>query len=673
MIPELGQLALILALLLAGMQCVLPLIGAVTGNMTWVRVGRPTAYASGLFVLLGFIALTISFVQQDFSVVYVATNSNSLLPLHYRFTAVWGGHEGSLLLWTLVLSMWTVAVALFSRNLPEIFLGRVMAVMGLISIGFLSFMLFTSNPFQRHLPGLPEGNDLNPLLQDIGMIVHPPLLYMGYVGLAVAFAFAVAALMEGRMDSRWVKWSRPWTNLAWAFLTIGITLGSWWAYYELGWGGWWFWDPVENGSFMPWLAATALIHSQAVTEKRGAFKNWTILLSLSAFSLSLLGTFLVRSGVITSVHAFASDPERGIFILAFLGVISGGSLALFAIRSAKLNSGGTFTLASRETLLLSNNLIFSVTTVMVLLGTLFPLIAEAFNWGKVSLGPPYFGFMFFIMMIPAIALMPLGPFSHWKQDNARRWFDNSIWIMLLTLVGAAAIYAAMMSFSPELIVWTSDDFLGKAWQFLKPWLGMVGALWVMLMTLKWTIDYVRKARARNAPLSRGLLGMATAHFGVGVFLIGVTMVISSSTEKDIRMADGESFDVKGYLFTFVGTDRYQGPNYLADRGHFEITYDGDYVSSLYPEKRSYLSGGDIMTEAAVDAGAFRDLFVSLGEPLTDDRDVWSVRIYHKPFIRWIWLGGLIIMLGGILAATDRRYLSRRTEETSKTVPERAVT
>ena len=465
MIPELGQFALILALVMALIQGVLPIVGAQTGKANWMNVARPAALGQATFVTIALGILMYAFVVQDFSVVYVATNSNLLLPIPYRISAVWGAHEGSLLLWVWILNLWTVAVALFSRSQPEGFIARVIGVMGWISIGFLLFTLLTSNPFLRHLPALADGNDLNPLLQDPGLIIHPPMLYVGYVGFSVAFAFAIAALLEGRVDSRWVRWSRPWTNVAWAFLTLGIALGSWWAYYELGWGGWWFWDPVENASFMPWLAGTALIHSQAVTDKRGAFKSWTILLAISAFSLSLLGTFLVRSGVITSVHAFASDPERGLFILGFLIVLCGGALLLYAIRAPGMASGGQFSTVSRETALLTNNLFMAGSTVMVLMGTLYPLLAEAAGWGKISVGPPYFGLMFFLLMAPIILLMPIGPFTRWREDNAKRLLKDSAALLGLSLAAGIAPW----------IVWQSFSLRGA--------LGLAGGVWIVAMTV----------------------------------------------------------------------------------------------------------------------------------------------------------------------------------------------
>ncbi len=640
MIPEIGQFALILALAMALIQGSLPIIGAQMDKATWMNVARPAALGQATFVTIALGTLVYAFVVQDFSVVYVAQNSNLLLPIPYRISAVWGAHEGSLLLWVWILNLWTVAVAMFSRSQPDGFTARVIGVMGWISIGFLLFTLLPSNPFLRHIPALADGNDLNPLLQDPGLIIHPPMLYVGYVGFSVAFAFAIAALLEGRVDSRWVRWSRPWTNVAWAFLTLGIALGSWWAYYELGWGGWWFWDPVENASFMPWLAGTALIHSQAVTDKRGAFKSWTILLAISAFSLSLLGTFLVRSGVITSVHAFASDPERGLFILGFLVILCGGALLLYAVRAPGMATGGQFSTVSRETALLTNNLFMAGSTVMVLMGTLYPLLAEAMGWGKISVGPPYFGLMFIILMAPVILLMPLGPFTRWREDNAMRLIKDSAVLLAICLALGLAPWVIWQSFS------------------LRGVFGLAGAVWVISMTGKYLLQVNKTAKSRwmGLPrLSRGAMGMLMAHLGVGVFLVGVTLVETRGIEKDIAMKPGESFSANGYEFEFQGVNRADGPNYQADQGIFSVSRGGEPVAELRPEKRGYYSQrGQIMTEAAIEPGLTRDLYVSLGEPL-DDKGSWAVRIYFKPFIRWIWLGALMMMAGGMLAASDQRY------------------
>jgi cytochrome c-type biogenesis protein CcmF len=635
MLPELGQFALVLATLLAATQALLPLFGAWRGSTALIGVARPAAYGQFVFTATAFALLTVAFVQQDFSVAYVAQNSNSLLPLPYRFSAVWGAHEGSLLLWVSILGVWTVAVAAFSRRLPDVVVARVLGVMGLVSLGFLLFTVLTSNPFLRHLPALPDGRDLNPLLQDPGLIIHPPMLYTGYVGFAVAFAFAIAALLGGELDQRWVRWSRPWTNAAWAFLTLGIALGSWWAYYELGWGGWWFWDPVENASFMPWLVGTALVHSQAVTEKRGSFRGWTLLLAIAAFSLSLLGTFIVRSGVLTSVHAFASDPERGLFILVFLAVVVGGSLLLYAVRAPKVAGGKPFAPLSRETLLLVNNLLFTVAAAMVLIGTLSPLLFEAFGWGKISVGPPFFALQFTVLMAPVALLMPFGPFARWQREETSRFAP-----LLRIALGVALIGVAM--------AWAVADGLT-----IKSFAGLAASLWVIVGTLQFVWRRLKTAPAGRR-FSAEMSGMILAHFGLGVFVLGVLMVESTGIEKDVAMRAGESTQVRGYEFRFDGVERVQGPNYVADRGTFAVLRGDREIAVLHPEKRGYASGGQVMTEAAIDPALTRDLYVALGEPLGAD-GAWAVRLYVKPFIRCIWLGALLMMLGGFVAATDRRF------------------
>ncbi|AVP97073.1 c-type cytochrome biogenesis protein CcmF [Ahniella affigens] len=637
MMPELGQFALLLALVLSALQFALPLLGAHYQKARWMALAGPAALMQFLVMLVSFCLLAHAFVVQDFSVAYVAQNSNLDLPAMYRVSAVWGAHEGSLLLWALILSLWTALVAIHSRDLPAAFYARVLSVLGFINVGFLAFMIITSNPFLRHLPGLPDGADLNPLLQDPGLIIHPPMLYMGYVGFSVAFAFAVAAMIEGRIDSRWIKWVRPWTLWAWSFLTLGIALGSWWAYYELGWGGWWFWDPVENASFMPWLVGTALIHSQSVVEKRQQLVLWTLLLSILAFSLSLLGTFLVRSGVLTSVHAFASDPERGVFILAFLAAIAGGALALFSWRFNHFLRSFDFGLVSRETGLLINNLVMTTACLLVLLGTLFPLLADAMGWGKVSVGSPFFGLTFPIMMMPIVFLLPFGPFLKWRQDQVARVAPSVKWAALAAVVIAGVCIA-----------------------FGAPWKAAVGVLigsWILVGC----IEYVRRFRADPARRSRGLgrehLGMLLAHAGMGVFVIGVLVTESSSIEKDVRLEPGQSVEISGLSIVFEKMDHYQGPNFNADQGHFVIK-DGDQeVARLHPEKRGYRRG-EVMTEAAIDPGLTRDLYVALGEPLGGN-DAWAVRVYYKPFIRWIWLGALMMMFGGLIASFDARL--RRTE------------
>jgi len=635
MLPELGQFALILALLVSAVQFVVPILGAHLGNRALMAVARPAANVQFVLVAIAFALLTWAFLDQDFSVVYVAQHSNLALPWYYRFSAVWGGHEGSLLLWILILSMWTIAVSLLSRSLPEDFVVRVLGVLGFVSLGFLSFTVLTSNPFARHIPGLADGNDLNPVLQDFGLIVHPPMLYMGYVGFSVAFAFAIAALLGGKLDNQWVRWSRPWTNVAWAFLTLGIALGSWWAYYELGWGGWWFWDPVENASFMPWLVGSALIHSQAVTEKRGSFRAWTLLLAIFAFSLSLLGTFLVRSGVLTSVHSFASDPERGLYILAFLSVTVGGSLLIYALRAPKLAGGEPFAGMSRETLLLINNLLFTCAAAMVLLGTLYPLIGEVFDLGRISVGPPYFGFMFMLLMAPIALLVPFGPFMKWRQGDVRAAFK-------------ALRPALGLALAAALVAWLITDHLP-----LKGVVGVALAIWVGAGITLYAI-----ARWRNAPpggrFTPEMLGMICAHFGFAVFIAGVLVTESTSVEKDLRLERGETAVVGAYTFRFDGVAHTEGPNFIADEGTITVLRNDKTVSVLHPQKRQYGKNTQIQTESAIDPGFTRDLYVALGEPL-GDAGAWSVRIYHKPFIRWIWLGALFMMLGGFVAAADRRF------------------
>ena len=640
MIPEAGQIALIIALCLSVLLGTVPMVGAWRGQR-WAMNLAPSL-AAGVFVFLSiaFACLTIVFLQDDFSVKVVASNSNSLLPQMYKFSAVWGNHEGSLLLWVWILGAWSLAVAIASRGLPLVVLSRVLAVLGLIGVGFIAFSLFTSNPFERLLPGVAaEGNDLNPLLQDPGLIIHPPLLYMGYVGLAVPFAFAVAALMGGRLDASWAKWSRPWTNVAWAFLTLGIMLGSWWAYYELGWGGWWFWDPVENASFMPWLVGTALIHSLAVTEKRGLFRSWTVLLAIAAFSLSLLGTFLVRSGVLTSVHAFAADPERGLFILIFLVLVVGGSLTLYAFRAPTVASPISYELESRESLLLANNLIFAVSAIVVLLGTLFPLLMDALGQGKYSVGPPYFNAVF----VPAMALlapfMAVGPISRWKQDSSKRWLSElGVPAVVCILVAIAAPWVGV----GEVNVWASLSVLLAAWLVL----GLVRDLQVRMRG-------VGSGSALFARLTPSYLGMLMAHFGFALTLIGATFVTQFSAERDLRMEVGDAVTLNGYAFVLDELTVVEGPNYAADRGIFSVSVDGQLFTTLMPEKRRYVASGQIMTEAAIDAGAMRDLYIALGEPLGDG--AWSVRVQHKPLVRWIWFGALMIGIGGLTTSFDRRY------------------
>jgi cytochrome c-type biogenesis protein CcmF len=634
MIPELGHFSLILALLVALVLGVLPLIGAERGNAAWVALARPAAQVHFLLVATSFGCLAWAFYGNDFSVSYVAQHSNSLLPTIYRLAAVWGGHEGSLLLWVFMLSGWAMAVAAFSRQLPEAMVARVLGVLGLVSVGLLAFILLTSNPFERLLPAAGDGRDLNPLLQDPGLVFHPPMLYMGYVGMAVAFAFAIAALLAGQLDAAWARWSRPWTIAAWIFLTLGIALGSWWAYYELGWGGWWFWDPVENASFMPWLVGTALIHSLAVTEKRGSFKNWTVLLAIAAFSLSLLGTFLVRSGVLTSVHAFASDPRRGIFILILLAVVVGASLTLYAWRAPKVSLGGAFALLSRETLLLVNNVLLVVAAGTVLLGTLYPLLIDALNLGKLSVGPPYFNAVFVPVMVPLLFLIAVGPIARWKHADLRQIG------MRLRIAAVIAVVAGI-----------GLPFLAGPWSPLVA-IGMLAAVWIAASTVLQIAE--RLKTGLSAPAS--FWGMHIAHLGVAVFVVGVTMVGGYQEEKDVRMAPGDTVTIGKYNFALIGIREAQGPNYTAFVGDVDLSVDGRVVKRMNPEKRTYASSTMPMTEAAIDAGLTRDVYVSLGEPLPDG--AWAVRVYYKPFVDWIWFGCLLMALGGLVAGADHRYRLR---------------
>ena len=644
MIPEIGHFALLLALAVTLLQCTFPLIGAHRGVASWIAIAQPAARIQFLLHAVAFACLTAAFVQKDFSVLYVATNSNAALPLQFRISAVWGAHEGSLLLWALILSGWTFAVSCFGTSLPPAFRARVIAVMGLISVGFLLFMLFTSNPFERLIPGALDGRDLNPLLQDFGLVVHPPMLYMGYVGLAVPFSFAIAALLDGRVDASWTRWTRPWTTVAWVFLTVGITLGSWWAYYELGWGGWWFWDPVENASFMPWLVATALIHSLAVTEQRNAFRAWTVLLAIFAFSLSLLGTFLVRSGVLVSVHAFATDPARGVFILIFLALVVGGALALFAWRANLISGGGRFAIFSRETFLLTNNVLLVVASATILLGTLYPLILDALQVGKISVGPPYFNAVFVPLMLPLVLIIGIGPLVKWKRDKAERLTGKLKNFALLSIVlGTASAFALTDTLSVMVVVAVST------------------AVWVVATSMLGVWE--RLSNKQSLPvgmrrLPRNFVGMTIAHLGVAVFVVGVTGSSVYSVEKDVRLAPGESHEIRGYRFEMTGVTRTPGPNYQAQQGLFNL-YDGDTkITQLIAEKRFYPIQEQPMTEAAIHASLARDLYVALGEPLGDG--AWSVRLYYKPLQRWIWLGPLLMALGGAVAATDRRY--RRVSE-----------
>ena len=651
MIGEIGLFCLIVALILALVQGVFPLVGAARNVPAWMAIAQPAAQGQFLFVTIAYVLLTAAFINNDFSLVIVAQQSNTALPTPYRMAAVWGGHEGSMLMWVFVLGLWTMAVSVFSRNLPTPFLARVLGVMGLISTGFLAFLLFTSNPFERLLPAAAEGRDLNPLLQDPGMVIHPPMLYMGYVGFSVAFAFAIAALLSGRLDATWARWSRPWTTIAWVFLTLGVALGSGWAYYELGWGGWWFWDPVENASFLPWLVGTALIHSLAVTEKRGVFRSWTVLLAILAFSLSLLGTFIVRSGLLTSVHAFATDPKRGIFMLGFLVVVVGSSLLLFAWRAPKVGLGGGFSAVSRESMLLANNVLLAVAAASVMLGTLYPLLLDALSLGKISVGPPYFEAVFVPLMAPAVFLMGVGPLARWREASVPDLARRLKWALLASVLAAGVSLAAggsmMSALGILLAAWVGASTLVA----LRERMRNVNGTWPQ-----------RIARLRTL-LPRGEWGMLLAHAGVGVFIFGVTMVKTWETELDVRMQPGDTATMGGYSFLFEGAGEYTGPNYIGVRATIQVSRDGKAIETMHPEKRLYNASGTSLTEAAIDLGWTRDLYISLGEPVGDN--AWAVRLQVKPFILWIWLGALFMALGGLLAATDRRYRMARQARTAQ--------
>ncbi|MBS8268692.1 heme lyase CcmF/NrfE family subunit [Halomonas litopenaei] len=655
MIPEIGHYALIVALLMACVQAVLPLAGAATRRPLWMAYARPMAAGQLAFLLIAYGCLTASYMLDDFSVVNVANNANSLLPWYYKFSAVWGNHEGSVLLWSLILGVWTFAVGCFSRGLPPDMVARVLGVMGLVSVGFLAFVLITSNPFERSLPNIPaDGADLNPLLQDVGLIIHPPMLYMGYVGFSVVFAFAIAALLGGRLDSAWTRWVRPWTNIAWAFLTVGIALGSWWAYYELGWGGWWFWDPVENASLLPWLAGTALIHSLAVTEKRGTFKSWTVLLAITTFSLSLMGTFLVRSGVLTSVHAFANDPSRGLFILVLLGITVGLSLLIFALRAPRVSQPGGFNWVSRDALLLVNNILLVVMTVTVLLGTVYPLLLDALNLGKISVGPPYFNALFVPLTVLLCVFMGLGPSARWKRMAGRE---------LLTRLWIAGLGALVIGVAAPLV------YTGQ-WN-LKASLGLVAALWLVLSLVRDLWGKTSRAGSRLGALKRltpAYWGMVLGHLGLAVTIIGVALVSNYSVERNVRMNVGDRVEVNGIGFHMTALDERRGPNYVSDAATIEVTREGASASfEMHPEKRLYIARGMPMTQVALRPGLFHDLYVAMGEELDDGS--WALRVQIKPFVRWLWLGALLMAAGGIIAVADRRYRRRL----SVREPEPAVT
>ena len=642
MIPELGQFTLALALCMAIVQTALPISGKL---LRAPSLNFGTKYAAGgqfVFLIVSFICLTYAFITYDFSVKYVAHNSNTALPLIYRIAAVWGAHEGSLLLWVLMLAGWTAALAWLSREVPSDFLAKVLGVLGAVSIGFLLFLILTSNPFERLIPAAIEGRDLNPLLQDPGLVIHPPMLYMGYVGFSVAFSFAVAALISGRLDAAWARWSKPWTNLAWVSLTLGIALGSWWAYYELGWGGWWFWDPVENASFMPWLVGTALIHSLSATEKRGLFKSWTVLLAVLAFSLSLIGAFLVRSGVLTSVHTFATDPGRGVFLLMLISIVIGSSLVLYAIRAPTIRVSGSYAPVSREVGLLLNNVFMVTAAATILLGTLYPLFLDALGLGKVSVGPPYFNAVFIPLTLPVAALVGVGAMARWKRDEFGRLMGKLWWLLMISLL-AGCLLPLLMDGSYE-------------------WLAAIGlslALWTATSTLYGLYDRVRHRQDKFVAIlkqPRGIWGMSIAHFGVAVFVVGVTMVSLYESEKDVRLAPGDSYELGGYTFLFEGVRRQTVQNYTSLMATVNASRNGRPIATVFPEKRYYPIQADPMTEAGIQPGLLRDLYISLGEPL-DEAGAWSVRIHVKPFVRWIWLGAVLMAIGGLLAATDQRLRS----------------
>jgi cytochrome c-type biogenesis protein CcmF len=645
MIPELGQYALILALVLSIVLAIIPMLGAARGDVFLMNFAKPISKSLFFFLSISMLCLAYAFATDDFTVKYVASNSNTALPFYYKLSAIWGGHEGSLLLWVYILAGWTFAVAIKSDALPIDIMARVLSVLGMVGIGFISFTLITSSPFERLLLNTPiEGADLNPLLQDIGLIIHPPLLYMGYVGFSVAFAFAIAALISGKLDVAWSRWTRPWTNVSWAFLTIGITLGSWWAYYELGWGGWWFWDPVENASFMPWLAGTALVHSLAVTEKRGLFKSWTLLLAIFTFSLSLLGTFLVRSGVLTSVHSFAADPERGMFVLVLLAITVGGSLLLYAIKAYDLKSESDFELCSRETFLLINNVVLVIICSMVLIGTLYPLIVDAMGYGKLSVGPPYFNALFVPFSLILTFFMGAGILVRWKKSNIQ---------ILLKQLFPAAIGAVILG-------------LFSAYMFnenlaFKATLALIMSFWVLISLSQDMLAKVSRKSNKLAALSKlpkSYWAMQIAHAGVVVSMIGIALVATYSEERDIRMQPGDTVSIAEYKFEFKGASRLTGPNYNGDVAQIIVHKNDEFFATMRPEKRLYTARGSMMTEADIDAGIFADVFVALGEPLAGG--AWAVRLQYKPFMRWVWFGGLLMMIAGLLTAFDRRYRFKKT-------------
>ena len=653
MIPEIGHFSLILAFCFAIVQGTLPLVGVWQHKPVLASLAVPAARLQFLFIAIAFISLDYSFYVDDFSVLYVASTSNSQLPLMYKLAAIWGGHEGSMLLWVSMLGLWTMAVTIFAKELPETFKIRLIAVMGMVSIGFLAFVIFTSNPFERLIPAALDGRDLNPLLQDPGMVFHPPVLYMGYVGFSVAFAFAIAALLDGKLDITWARWTRPWTTVAWVFLTLGIAFGSKWAYYELGWGGWWFWDAVENASFMPWLVGTALIHSLAVTEKRDAFKVWTVLLSICAFSLSLLGTFLVRSGVLTSVHAFATDPRRGVFILLYLVVVIGGALLLFAWRAPKVGLGEKFDVVSRESMLLANNVVLVAAAGSVLLGTMYPLLMDALGAGKISVGPPYFDAVFVAIMAPGLFLMGLGPLAKWKKASLPEISTRLKVAAVISVISAVLVPFIMGKMSLMVVV------------------GVFLAFWVGSTSLILLSNRIKSRSAATPNLADNLkgiplafYGMLIAHLGIGVFILGVTLVKGYESEQDLRMDVNDVAKIGNLNFIFDGTQTIKGPNYESQQGTFTVTSNGTAVAILHPEKRFYPVQGSVMTEADISPGVIKDLYVSLGEPL--ENGAWSVRIYIKPFVQWIWAGAILMAVGGFCALADKRYRMRNKKVSQDT-------
>jgi cytochrome c-type biogenesis protein CcmF len=642
-IAELGHFALIIALAMALLQSIVPMIGSFKGYTSWMRLGSSLSVGQLSFVAISFVCLTAAFLNDDFSLKYVSQNSNTALPDHYKISAVWAAHEGSLLFWALILAGWTAAVALFSQALPLVLRARILSILGAISVGFALFLLYTSNPFERLLPMSPmEGADLNPLLQDIGLIIHPPMLYMGYVGFAVPFAFAIAALIGGQFDSAWARWSRPWINLAWMFLTLGITLGSWWAYYELGWGGWWFWDPVENASLMPWLVGTALMHSVSASEKRGVFRSWTLLLAIFAFSLSLLGTFLVRSGILTSVHAFATDPERGVFMLMFLAIVIGGSLMLFAIRGPAMQKVAAYSGWSREVMLLINNVILVSAMTMILIGTLYPLVADVLDLGKISVGPPYFNFFFVPLTFGLVVAMGIAVFTKWKATEPRLILSKIPVPLLIAMITAGIL----------------PFYLATDYSYsITAGLTLFMSLWLVATIIKDLVEKVGSNIKRVATLSYSYLGMQLAHTGLAICILGVGLSSAYDQSRELRMAPGDKAIIAGYEFTFSAVNPVAGPNYTAFQAHIKVTKERRLIANLYPEKRHYNAGGQVMTEAAIDPSLARDIYVSLGEPLAGG--AWALSLQVKPFVRCIWLGGVLVAIGGLLAATDRRYRRRK--------------